>query len=62
MEQGADCFPAVMANFSTQEEIKRLRQRLKAIRPDFADFEEEDLILYPFVLEHIQNAGLAYHI
>lgn len=62
MEQGVDCFPAVMTNFSTQEEIKKLRQTLKAIRPDFADFEEEDLILYPFVLEHIQNAGLAYHI
>jgi hypothetical protein len=28
------------------------------IRPDFADFEEEELILYPFVLEHIQKAGL----
>ncbi len=62
VEEGINCFPAVMTNFSTQEEIKRLRQRLKAIRPDFADFEEEDLILYPFVSEHIQNAGLAYHI
>jgi hypothetical protein len=47
-----------MANFSSPEEKKRLRQRLKAIRPDFASFEEEDLILYPFVLDHIQKAGL----
>jgi uncharacterized Fe-S cluster-containing radical SAM superfamily protein len=49
LEEGVDCFPAVMANFSSQEEIKRLRQRLKGIRSDFEDFEEEELILYPFV-------------
>jgi len=57
--EGVDCFPAVMANFSTQEELQRLRQRLKSIRPDFADFEEEELILYPFVSENIQRAGVA---
>jgi len=51
-----------MANFSTQEELQRLRQRLKEIRPDFADFEEEELILYPFVIEHLQKAGLKYQI
>jgi len=62
VEEGVDCFPAVMTNFSEPKEVQKLRQRLKEIRPDFADFEEEDLILYPFVLEHIQNAGLAYHI
>jgi uncharacterized Fe-S cluster-containing radical SAM superfamily protein len=56
--EGVDCFPAVMANFSTQEELQRLRQRLKEIRPDFIDFEEEELILYPFVIEHLREAGL----
>jgi uncharacterized Fe-S cluster-containing radical SAM superfamily protein len=56
--EGVDCFPAVMANFSTQEELQRLRQRLKEIRPDFTDFEEEELILYPFVIEHLREAGL----
>jgi uncharacterized Fe-S cluster-containing radical SAM superfamily protein len=60
LEEGVDCFPAVMANFSSQEEIKRLKQKLKEIRPDFEDFEEEELILYPFVLDHIQKAGLSY--
>jgi uncharacterized Fe-S cluster-containing radical SAM superfamily protein len=55
--EGVDCFPAVMANFSSPEEIKRLRQRLKTIRPDFENFEEEELILYPFVLENIRRAG-----
>jgi uncharacterized Fe-S cluster-containing radical SAM superfamily protein len=62
VEAGVDSFSAVMANFSSREEIKELRQRLKAIRPDFADFEEEELILYPFVLDHIQKANLSYHI
>ena len=57
--EGVDCFPAVMANFSTQEELQRLRQRLKEIRPDFTDFEEEELILYPFVIEHLREAGLS---
>jgi uncharacterized Fe-S cluster-containing radical SAM superfamily protein len=62
VEAGVDCFPAVMANFSFHEEIKKLRQRLEAIRPDFAEFEEEELILYPFVVEHLQKAGLKYQI
>jgi uncharacterized Fe-S cluster-containing radical SAM superfamily protein len=57
LEGGVDCFPAVMANFSSPGEIKQLRQRLGEIRPDFADFEEEELILYPFVVDHLQRAG-----
>jgi uncharacterized Fe-S cluster-containing radical SAM superfamily protein len=60
IEEGVDCFPAVMANFSTSEEIKKLRGRLKEIRPDFADFEEEDLILYPFVQENLQKANISF--
>ena len=59
VEAGIDCFPAVMANFSSPKEIRRLRERLKAIRPDFADFEEEELILYPFVQENLQKGGLS---
>jgi uncharacterized Fe-S cluster-containing radical SAM superfamily protein len=57
--EGVDCFPAVIANFSSQEELQRLRQRLKEILPDFADFEEENLILYPFVQENLQKGGLS---
>jgi uncharacterized Fe-S cluster-containing radical SAM superfamily protein len=60
--KGVDCSPAVMANFSTLEDIKKLKERLEDIRPDFADFEEEELILYPFVEEHLQKAGLKYQI
>jgi uncharacterized Fe-S cluster-containing radical SAM superfamily protein len=57
VEEGVNCFPAVMSNFSSKEEIEKLRQRLKNIRSDFEDFEEEELILYPFVLENIQKGG-----
>ena len=58
VQEGVDCFPAVMANFSSPEEIKELRQRLKMIRPDFYDFEEEELILYPFVEGNLRKAGI----
>jgi uncharacterized Fe-S cluster-containing radical SAM superfamily protein len=57
-EEGVDCFPAVMANFSSQEERWNLRQKLRSIRSDFADFEEEEIILYPFVIDHLQKANL----
>jgi len=56
--KGVDCFPAVMANFSSQEEITKLRQRLKDIRSDFEDFEEEELILYPFVEENLKKGKI----
>ena len=60
LDQGVDCFPAVMANFSSKEDIEKLRRRLGEIRADFADFEEEELILYPFVLENLRKAGIAF--
>jgi uncharacterized Fe-S cluster-containing radical SAM superfamily protein len=60
VEAGVDCFPAAMAAISSREEIAQLRQRLKDIRPDFARFEEEELILYPFVKNHLQKAGLKW--
>jgi uncharacterized Fe-S cluster-containing radical SAM superfamily protein len=59
VEASVDCFPAVMANFSSLESIKKLKERLEHIRPDFADFEEEELILYSFVQENLQKGGLS---
>lgn len=59
VEAGVDCFPAVMANFSSLEGIKKLKEGLKEIRPDFADFEGEDLILYPFVEDNLRKAGVS---
>ena len=58
VSEGINCFPAVITDFSSTEVIKKLRQGLKTIRPDFEDFEEEELILYPFVLENIRKAGI----
>jgi len=58
LKEGVDCFPAVMTDFSSREAIKKLKQELKVIRSDFEDFEEEELILYPFVLDNIQKTGL----
>jgi len=55
---GVDCFPAVMTDFSSQDRIVALRQQLTEIRPDFANFEEEESILYPFVVDHLQETGL----
>jgi hypothetical protein len=48
-----------MADFSSPDQIQKLRGRLRDIRLDFADFEEEELTLYPFVSENIQRAGVA---
>lgn len=62
VEEGVDCFPAVMANFSSDEEITQLRQKLREIRPRFEDFEKEELILYPFVEENLKKAGISYQI
>jgi len=59
LREGVDCFPAVITDFSSQEAIKNLRQELKMIRPDFEDFEEEELILYPFILDNIQKTGVS---
>ena len=58
--EGVNCFPAIMVSFSSPEEIKQLRRTLRGIRPDFADFEEEELILYPFVKDHLRRAGIKW--
>ncbi len=62
VREGVNCFPAVMTNFSSQQEVKKLRKRLKEIRLDSYDFEEEELILYLFVQENLEKAGISYPI
>lgn len=59
LRENVDCFPAVITNFSSEKGVKNLRQRLKEIKPEFFDFEEEELILYPFVQENLQKAGIS---
>lgn len=61
VQEGIDCFPAVIADFSPPEDILNLRNRLETIRPDFYDFEREELILYPFVQENLQRAGIHFN-
>ncbi len=58
VQEGVECFPAVMADFSKPDEILRLRYRLEKIRDDFYNFEKEELILYPFVEENLKKAGI----
>ncbi len=58
LEEGIDCFPAIMPNFSSRDTMEKLRERLKQIRPDFAELEEEELIAYPFVRENLEETGL----
>jgi len=60
LKAGVECFPAVVTDFSSRQSIRGLREELKAIRPDFESFEGEELILYPFVSENIQKAGLPF--
>lgn len=58
VQEGIDCFPAVIADFSKPDDLLKLRDRLEKIRADFYDFEREELILYPFVQENLQKAGI----
>ena len=52
--------PSVMASFSSPENIKALRTRLREIDKDFEDFEVEELVLYGNVEERLMKAGLIY--
>jgi hypothetical protein len=49
-----------MGSFSSPENIKALRMRLKEIDEDFEDFEVEELALYGKVEEQLLKAGLGY--
>ena len=53
--------PAVMVSFSSPEDIKTLRKRLRDIHDDFEGFEVEELVLYGTVEERLMSAGLSYN-
>jgi len=53
--------PAVMVSFSSPENIKAFRKRLREIHEDFEDFEVEELVLYGTVEERLMKAGLSYN-
>ena len=53
--------PAVMVSFSSPEDIKTLRKRLREIHEDFEDIEVEELVLYGTVEERLMGARLSYN-
>ncbi len=61
VRHGVKVHPACMISFSTQENIKALRRRLKTIHPAFEDFEVEELILYPHVEERLKRLNITYY-
>ncbi|MCL4537052.1 MAG: radical SAM protein [Nitrospirae bacterium] len=61
VHHGVKVHPACMISFSTQENIKALRKRLKTIHPAFEDFEVEELILYPHVEERLKRLNITYY-
>jgi uncharacterized Fe-S cluster-containing radical SAM superfamily protein len=61
IRHGVKVHPACMISFSTQENIKALRKRLKTIHPAFEEFEVEELILYPHVEERLKKLDITYY-
>jgi len=59
---GVDAQPAVMASFSTPENLSSLRKRLGQISTGFDRFESEELILYGDVEERLRKADIPYHV
>jgi len=52
--------PAVMVSFSSRENIRVLRRRLREIQEDFEQFEVEEVALYGKVAERLMKADLFY--
>jgi uncharacterized Fe-S cluster-containing radical SAM superfamily protein len=52
--------PACMISFSSVENIRALRKRLKTLNPAFEDFELEELTLYPSVKERLKRLKVSY--
>ena len=52
--------PACMISFSPQGNREALKNRLKTIHSNFAEFEVEELILYPHVEERLKRLNIPY--
>jgi uncharacterized Fe-S cluster-containing radical SAM superfamily protein len=53
--------PAVMISFSSPDNIKAFRRRLRNINEEFEDFEVEELVLYGTVEKRLKMAGILYN-
>jgi len=60
MRYKVNVHPACMISFSSAENIRVLRKRLKALKHAFKDFEVEELILYPSVEERLKKLKVNY--
>ena len=56
---GVKAHPAVMISFSTPNTEAALRKRLRAIDPNFENFEVEELALYGDVADRLEKANLS---
>jgi len=60
-EAGVKCHPSVIVSFSSKENLRDLKVKLKQICSDLAEeLEIEELILYPRVVRRIKEYGLHY--
>jgi uncharacterized Fe-S cluster-containing radical SAM superfamily protein len=57
---GVNVHPACMVSFSPPENVAALKKRLRVISHAFEDFEIEELILYPAVLERLKKRNICY--
>jgi uncharacterized Fe-S cluster-containing radical SAM superfamily protein len=58
---GVSCNPAVMTSFSSPKKLERLRRRIFVMMPSLMEeFEEEELILYPHVVDRLNRFNLRY--
>jgi uncharacterized Fe-S cluster-containing radical SAM superfamily protein len=60
-DSGVSCNPAVMTSFSSPKTLERLRRRIFVMTPPLMEeFEEEELILYPHVVDRLNRFNLSY--
>ena len=58
---GVSCNPAVMISFSSPKKLESLRRRIFVMMPSLMEeFEEEELILYPHVLDRLNRFNVSY--
>ena len=58
LENEVDCHPAAMISFSTDKEIKELREKLKEINPRFVNFEPEKIKNYGGAMKRLKDNGI----
>lgn len=60
MKYNVKAHPSCMVSFSPPEHIRALRKRLKAMNSVFENFEVEELMLYPEVVNRLRKSKVDY--